>query len=78
MRSSEGHEIPSHLIRRKNYGYVERHGYKQTIHPSIKKDVEVLALEGEIYLSTGIFSDNQILQSKLLPDFSIQVKQFFR
>jgi Uma2 family endonuclease len=43
-----------------------------------KKDVEVLVLEGENYLSTAIFSGNQILQSKLLPDFSIQVKQFFR
>jgi Uma2 family endonuclease len=43
----------------------------------VQCSVEVLALKGSDYLSTGIFSGEQLVHSQLLPGFSVRAKQFF-
>ncbi|GAC1587268.1 MAG: Uma2 family endonuclease [Ktedonobacteraceae bacterium] len=43
----------------------------------LKQRVEVLVLEGETYQSLGMFSDEQLLPSLVVPEFPVRVKQFF-
>ncbi len=39
--------------------------------------VEVLLLEGGVYHSAGVFSGEQTLPSQVVPNFPVQVQQFF-
>jgi Uma2 family endonuclease len=42
-----------------------------------KETVEVMSLEGETYHAIGVFSGEQKIPSLVIPDFPVQVKQFF-
>ena len=39
--------------------------------------VEVLVLEQGMYVTFGVFEDDAVLSSKVVPDLSVQVQQFF-
>lgn len=39
--------------------------------------IEVLILEGDSYRSAGVFADESLLPSLVLPDFPVRVEQFF-
>jgi Uma2 family endonuclease len=41
------------------------------------KMVEVLVLEEDAYYSLGIFRDLAVLPSRILPNMSVRVEQFF-
>ncbi len=43
----------------------------------LKQNIEVLVLEDETYQSLGVFSDEQLLPSLVVPEFPVRVKQFF-
>jgi Uma2 family endonuclease len=43
----------------------------------LKETVEVMCLEGETYYAVGVFSGEQKIPSVVIPDFPVQVKQFF-
>ena len=43
----------------------------------LKQHVEVLVLEAETYQSLGVFSDEQLLPSLVVPELPVRVKQFF-
>lgn len=43
----------------------------------LEHTVEVLVLEGDTYKSLGVFSGEQILPSRIVPDFPVEVKRFF-
>jgi len=43
----------------------------------LENTVEVLVLEDDTYKSLGVFSGEQTLPSRVVPDFPVQVKQFF-
>ena len=44
---------------------------------SVGQNVEVLVLEGETYQSLGVFSNEQLLPSLVVPEFPVRVEQFF-
>ncbi len=46
------------------------------VDPSVQS-VEVLVLEADAYRSLGVFSGEQFLPSLVVPEFPVQVKQFF-
>jgi Uma2 family endonuclease len=43
----------------------------------LAQTVEVLVLEGDSYTSLGVFGGEDILPSRVVPDFPVRVKQFF-
>ncbi len=68
----------AHYDRLKKYNAYARAGVKEywIVEPT-RRTVEVFILEDEEYHALGVFSGRQTLPSRIVPDFSVHVEQFF-
>ena len=73
--ASPGTESYERLVKWNAYARAEVREY-WLVDP-LRQNVEVLVLEGETYQSLGVFSDEQLLPSLVVPEFPVRVKQFF-